>query len=80
MRISNDEGSWSGAPTWVNVDEPSGIQSGTEIMSGWLTGAGAYDGLTAYMAIDTDTWKVMGYVTASGPPPAPEGFPSDMES
>ena len=48
VRIANNEGSWSGATTWVSVDDPN-----WEVLSGWLTGAGAYEGLMAYVTMDS---------------------------
>ena len=39
-----------------------------------------YEGLMAYMAMDSNDYKVMGFITPYGPPPVPEGFPSDSTS
>ena len=47
------------------------------MLSGWLTGTGAYDGLMAYIVMDSNTYELMGYITPYGPPPAAEGFPDE---
>ena len=63
LRIVNDNGSWEGQYTNLQFDK-------WEQDAGWLTGAGAYDGLTAYFVTETfDT--IHGHITAEGPPPTP---------
>lgn len=75
VRVVNDDGSWTGTTTFMSLDYPD-----WETLSGWLVGEGAYEGLMAYMAMDSNDYKVMGYITPYGPPPVPEGFPSDSTS
>lgn len=72
MRIRNDEGSWTGLATWVSHDE-----SGRSVYSAWLTGAGAYEGLNAYVTM-VDFQEILGFITPEGRPPAPAGFPMDL--
>lgn len=72
MRIRNDEGSWTGVASWVSHQD-----SGRTVYSGWLTGAGAYEGLTAYVAM-VDWREILGFIAPEGRPPAPEAFPMDL--
>ncbi len=75
VRVANDGGTWTGSTTWMSLDDPD-----WESLSGWLTGAGGYEGLMAYVAMDANDYEVMGYITPYGPPPVPEGFPRDSET
>jgi hypothetical protein len=69
IRIVNDDGSWEGPYTSLQIDN-----LGFESAAGWLTGTGAYEGLTAYVVLSGDL-TFRGHVTAEGPPPAPESLP-----
>lgn len=66
LRISNEEGSWDGPITILQLASPS-----WEHGSGWLTGSGAYDGLSVYFVLENNE-TIHGHVTAEGPPPEPE--------
>jgi hypothetical protein len=44
IRIDNDGGSWEGPLTWLHLEDPEADNA-----SGWLTGTGAYEGLSAYV-------------------------------
>jgi hypothetical protein len=71
IRIVNDEGSWEGGLQnlqFENVDFAS--------TSGWLTGTGAYEGLSAYVVWSfPGDGTFRGHITAEGPPAAPESLP-----
>jgi hypothetical protein len=70
-RIENDGGTWVGTLDNIQLVDPA-----WEISAGWLTGEGDYEGLMAYVATEYENGrKVGGYITADGPPPAPEAFP-----
>ena len=71
MRIVNDDGSWEGAFTNLQIDN-----LGFEESAGWLTGADAYEGLTAYVVWVFEDGMFRGHITAEGPPPMPE-LPAD---
>jgi hypothetical protein len=69
VRIVNEDGSWEGPLQFLVLDDPEFSDA-----SGWLTGSGAYEGLSAYIA-----WPEIlsgggfhGHITAEGPPPTPE--------
>jgi hypothetical protein len=69
IRIANDDGSWEGPLQLLAIDNPESSSA-----AGWLTGSGAYEGLTAYLV-----WPEIlsgsgfhGHITAEGPPPVPE--------
>jgi uncharacterized cupredoxin-like copper-binding protein len=71
IRIDNDGGSWAGPLTWLQLEDPELVD-----VSGWLTGTGAYEGLSAYVVwsfgtadAERDLW---GHITAEGPPAMPE--------
>lgn len=70
IRIVNDEGSWDGQYTDLQIDDLD-----FQIMAGWLTGMDAYEGLSAYFVWDFPDNVLRGYITAEGPPPVPEGLP-----
>ena len=67
MRIVNDGGSCEGEYQNLKIDS-----LGFEQSAGWLTGTGAYDGLSAYWVWDDYAGSVRGHITAEGPPPVPE--------
>ena len=62
--ITNDEGSWHGTLTRLDVD-------GRLVDSGWYVGDGAYDGLHAFALWD-GFHAVSGFITPDGPLPSPE--------
>jgi hypothetical protein len=70
IRIVNDEGSWEGPFTEFQIDNLDYEQS-----AGWLTGTGAYEGLTAYAVWVFDDRSIRGHISAEGPPPVPESLP-----
>ena len=77
MRIVNDEGSWEGE--YMNLQFGEANQPGYldfENSAGWLTGTGAYEGLSAYFVWPFFERTFSGHITAEGPPPAPE-LPAD---
>jgi hypothetical protein len=74
LGIDNDEGSWQGPLTVLQQEGPPEVGQ----ISGWLTGSGAYEGLSAYLAWDLaaeEDLTFWGHITAEGAPPAPESLP-----
>jgi hypothetical protein len=83
LRIVNDEGSWEGPLQFVVWDAIVDVRDGELVLTedgegysnsaGWLAGAGAYEGLSAYVV-----WPApggghfRGHITAEGPPSIPE--------
>ena len=68
IRIVNDEGSWEGPITNLQFGSPEFAST-----SGWLTGAGAYEGLSALVVWSfPGDGTFYGHITAEGPPPTPE--------
>jgi hypothetical protein len=72
LRIVNDEGSWEGALSNLQIDDLGFF----EVTAGWLTGLGAYEGLAAYVVWDVSNGAFRGHITAEGPPPTPD-LPAD---
>jgi hypothetical protein len=74
IRIVNEDGTWEGPLTNLHLEKDN-LDSGSS--AGWLTGAGAYEGLSAYVvwAFPGD-FSFLGHITAEGPPPVPE-LPAD---
>ena len=75
LRIENEAGSWSGQGTGVShrgatIPQDEAFSLDTYL----LTGAGAYEGLSAYLVVDgtEDPVTVEGVIFAGGMPPAPE--------
>ena len=77
FRIENDEGAWQQRPS-VGLTHVDGT-SASEV--GVFDGEGAYEGLTAVLAIQTDpiagTWDLHGYILDGGLPPVPEPVASE---
>lgn len=68
LRIVNDDGAWEGPLQFLIMSNPESSNA-----AGWLTGTGAYEGLSAYLV-----WPEVltgsgfhGHITAEGPPPVP---------
>lgn len=71
LRIVNDEGSWEGEFLNLQLENVEFASA-----SGWLTGADAYDGLSAFVLWSfPGDGTFHGHITAEGPPPAPESVP-----
>jgi hypothetical protein len=74
IRVANDGGSWEGEYTNLQIDNLD-----FDNAAGWLAGTGAYEGLSAYLVWDfgesLGDGTFRGYITAEGPPPAPESLP-----
>ena len=68
LRIVNDEGSWEGSLSNLQIDDLGYF----EVTAGWLTGAGAYEGLSAYVVWDVSNGAFRGHITAEGPPLVPD--------
>jgi hypothetical protein len=72
FRIVNDDGSWDGQLQELVLGPEPEFSSN----SGWLTGTGAYEGLSAYLVWSvSDDLKFRGHITAEGPPPVPDSLP-----
>jgi hypothetical protein len=79
LRIENDAGSWSGQGT--SISHGRGAMRPEEALNLdtiVLTGAGAYEGLLAYLVIDgtRDPARVDGAIVAGTMPPSPEVPPA----
>jgi len=72
VRVVNDDGAWEGTLDSITIED-----EGTDHVSGWLVGEGAYEGLMAYVVIDYNSpcCKLSGHITPEGQPSAPEAFP-----
>ena len=76
LRIENDEGAWGGSLTAIAHGRT--LDDATVSFDTWLlTGEDAYDGLSAYLLIDSteDPAVVQGAVFAGEMPPAPDPIP-----
>ena len=77
-RIENDEGSWSSTCPSMQVMDPTADPSMADplIYSCLYTGAGAYEGLSAYLVKDLFTgelpYPIRGLIFEGDLPPAPE--------
>jgi hypothetical protein len=70
-RVENDAGAWVGTLHNIQLDDPA-----WEVSAGWLVGEGDYEGLMAYVVTEYENnFKVGGYISPDGAPPAPEAFP-----
>ena len=75
LRLENEAGSWSGQGTGINHGGSGIPQEEALNLDTWvLTGAGEYEGLTAYLIVDgtEDTATIEGVIFAGEMPPAPE--------
>jgi hypothetical protein len=75
LRIENEAGSWSGQGTGVSHGGGGIPQEEALNLDTWLlTGAGAYEGLSAYLIVDgtEDPATVEGAIFAGEMPPFPE--------
>jgi hypothetical protein len=75
LRLENEAGSWSGQGTGVSHGGGGIPQDEALSLDTWaLTGAGAYEGLSAYLIVDPteDPPTVEGVIFAGGMPPFPE--------
>ena len=72
VRVVNDDGAWEGTLDSITMED-----EGTDQVSGWLVGEGAYEGLMAYVVIDYNTpcCQLSGHITPEGPPPVPDELP-----
>jgi hypothetical protein len=68
LRIVNDDGSWEGPLSNLQIDDLDYF----EVTAGWLTGTGAYEGLSAYVVWDVSNGAFRGHITAEGPPLVPD--------
>ena len=68
LRIVNDEGSWEGPMSNLQIDDLDFF----EVTAGWLTGADTYEGLSAYVVWDVTNGAFRGHITAEGPPSTPD--------
>lgn len=70
MRIENEEGAWQGPVTWVILADYLDVQNG------WLTGEGAYEGLSFFYSYYDDTASDVhtgqGVIWPGPPPPIPD--------
>lgn len=75
LRLENEAGSWSGQGTGASHGGGEIPQDEAFQLDTWLlTGADAYEGLSAYLIVDPteDPPTVEGVIFAGGMPPAPE--------
>lgn len=75
LRLENEDGSWSGQGTSVGHGAAGMSPEEALGLDTWvLTGAGAYDGLSAILIVDTGGFPatVDGVIFAGEMPPAPE--------
>lgn len=75
LRLENDAGSWSGPGTGVSHGGGGIPQEEALNLDTWvLSGAGAYEGLSAYLLVDAteDPPTVEGVIFAGEMPPAPD--------
>ena len=71
LHIANDEGSWEGVLQHLYIPNDDWSNA-----AGWLSGTGAYEGLSAYVVWWDMTDGIHGHITAEGPPPAPDRDPA----
>lgn len=71
LHIANDEGSWEGVLQHLYIPNDDWSNA-----AGWLSGTGAYEGLSAYVVWWDMTDGFHGHITAEGPPPAPDRDPA----
>jgi hypothetical protein len=75
LRLENEAGSWSGRGTGVNHGGGGIPPEEALSLDTWvLTGAGDYEGLSAYLLVDgtEDTATIEGVIIAGDMPPSPE--------
>jgi hypothetical protein len=83
VRIVNDAGTWTCPMTFIHHLTDKNAAGEIEQWAGWCEGAGAYEGLNAYLAMrqpedpaSSGRQDVYGFITSGDGPPMPEMPPS----